>query len=111
MLTGPVGLFLIAHLLFPEPMQGAKFREYYYGAMRPFWWLAVLTVVMATLFRPLIFDSALLTPDNATSFLFLFLFTALAISRRSILHAVLVPTILILILLDIFQWSSAIGLG
>ena len=111
MLTGPVGLFLISHLMFPEPMQGAKFREYYYGAMRPIWWLGALTVLLATLFRPLIFDSDLLTPDNATSFLFFFGFIALAISKRSILHAILVPATLLLILLDIFQWSSAIGLS
>ena len=111
MLTGPVGLFLISHLMFPEPMQGAKFREYYYGAMRPIWWLGALTVLLATLFRPLIFDSDLLAPDNATSFLFFFGFIALAISKRSILHAILVPATLLLILLDIFQWSSAIGLS
>ena len=37
MLGGPVGLFLVAHLLFPEPMKNSSFREYYYGAMRPIW--------------------------------------------------------------------------
>jgi hypothetical protein len=111
MLTGPVGLFLISHLLFPEPMPGAKFRDYYYGAMRPIWWLAAATVVLATLFRPLIFDSNLLAPDNVTSFLFFFSFIALAISKRSTLHAVLVPMGLLLILLDIFQWDFVSGLS
>ena len=109
MLTGPVGLHLIAHLLFPEPMRGADLREYYYGAMRPVWWLGLLTVVLATLFRPLIFDSNLFSPDNAVSLLFVFGFMALAISKRSILHAILVPAFLILILLDIFQWNFVIG--
>ena len=109
MLTGPVGLFLIAHLLFPEPMQGADFREYYNGVMRPIWWLAALTVVLATLFRPLVFDSRLVSLDNATSFVMFFGFIALAISRHSILHAVLVPAFLLLVLLDIFQWNFVIG--
>lgn len=109
MLTGPVGLFLIAHLLFPEPMQGAIVREYYYGAMRPMWWLGALTVVLATLFRPLIFDAILFSPDNATSFAFFFGFITLAISKRPIVHAILVPTFLLLVLLDIFQWSFVIG--
>jgi hypothetical protein len=109
MLTGPVGLFLIAHLLFPEPIQGANFREYYNGAMRPIWWLAALTVVLATLFRPLVFDSSLVSLDNATSFLLFFGFIALAISRRSALHAILVPVFLLLVLLDIFQWNFVIG--
>ncbi len=109
MLTGPVGLFLIAHLLFPEPMQGANIREYYHGAMRPIWWLGVMTVVLATLFRPLIFGSILFSPDNTTSFLLFFGFVALAISKRPIVHAILVPVFLLLVLLDIFQWSFVIG--
>ncbi len=109
MLAGPVGLNLIAHLLFPEPMQGANFREYYYGTMRPVWWLGALTVVLATMFRPLIFGVNLLSPDNATSFLFLFAFIVLAISTRSILHVILVPTFLLLVLFDIFQWNFVIG--
>ena len=109
MLTGPVGLFLIAHLLFPEPMQGANLREYYYGAMRPIWWLGAVTVVLATLFRPLVFDSDLLSPDNATSLLFFFGFIALAKSRRPILHAIVLPTSLLLIMLDIFQWNFVTG--
>lgn len=109
MLTGPVGLFLIAHLLFPEPMQGANVREYYYGAMRPIWWLGAVTVVLATLFRPLIFDSDLLSQDNATSFLFFFGLIALAISKRPILHAIVLPASLLLIILDIFRWNFGIG--
>jgi len=109
MLTGPVGLFLVAHLLFPEPMQGANLREYYHGVMRPIWWLAAVTVVLATIFRPLIFGSNLFSPDNATSFLLFFGFIALAISRRAVLHAILVPVILLLVLLDIFQWNFVIG--
>ncbi len=108
MLTGPVGLFLIAHLLFPEPMQGANFREYYNGAMRPIWWLAALTVVLATLFRPLVFDSSLFSFDNATSFLLFPGFVVLALSRRSTLHAIVVPVFLSLVLVDIFQWNLVI---
>jgi len=111
MLSGPVGLFLIAHLLFPEPMHGADFRRYYDGEMRPVWWLAALTVVLATLFRPLIIGSNLLSLDNATSFIFLVGFAALAISRRPIIHAILVPSFLLLLLLDIFQWTFVIGRG
>jgi len=111
MLSGPVGLFLIAHLLFPEPMHAANFKNYYDGDMRPIWWLAALTVALATLFRPLIIGSNLLSLDNATSFVFFFGFVALAVSRRSIIHAFLVPFFLLLLILDIFQWSFVIGPG
>jgi len=111
MLGGPVGLFLIAHLLFPEPMHGADFRHYYDGEMRPVWWLAAMTVVLATLFRPLVIGADLLSLDNATSLVFLVGFAALAISRRPIIHAILVPSFLLLLLLDIFQWTFVIGRG
>jgi len=109
MLAGPVGLNLMAHLLFPEPMRGANLREYYYGAMQPVWWLGAITVVLATMFRPLIFGATLLSPDNATSILFFFGFITLAISKRSILHEIFVPTFLLLVLFDIFQWTHIIG--
>lgn len=109
MLTGPVGLFLIAHLIFPEPMPGANLRDYYYGPMRPVWWLGAITVCLATLFRPLIFDEALVSASNATSLLFFFGFIALALSRRSELHAILMPIFLVLLIFDIFQWSFVIG--
>jgi hypothetical protein len=111
MLSGPVGLFLIAHLLFPEPMHRADIREYYDGAMRPVWWLAALTVALATLFRPTIIGSNLWSLDNATSFVFFFAFIALALVRRSTFHAILVPIVLLLLLVDILQWSFVIGPG
>ena len=109
MVSGPVGLFLIAHLLFPEPMDGANIREYYYGIMRPVWLLGLLTVVSSTVFRPLIFGEDLYTPDNASSLVYVFGFIALAISRRPIVHAILIPIFLALILLDVLQWTPVIG--
>ena len=110
MLAGPVGLFLIAHLLFPEPMQGANLREYYNDGTAPVWWIAALTVALSTLFRPLIMGSTLLSPDNATSFLLFFGFVTLALSRRPVLHTIFVPVFLLLVLFDVFHWSFAIGL-
>ena len=109
MLTGPVGLYLIAHLLFPEPMPGANFREYYYGTMRPIWWLGVATTVLATLFRPLIFDQELLTVENASSFVGCIGFAILAISQRVALHSMLVPFFLVLVLIDIFLADFILG--
>ena len=105
MLSGPVGLFLIAHLIFPEPVQGAELREYYHGRMRPVWWLAAATVVFATAFRPLVMGSELFSPDNATSFVALALFVVLGISRQKIVHAVFVPLLLLIMLLDVTRWS------
>ena len=109
MLAGPVGLFLMAHLLFPSPVKGANLKEYYYGAMRPLWWLAAATVALATTFRPLIFDVDFFVPDNATSVALLTAFVTLALSKNKALHAVLVPSFFFLILLDIFSWNYVLG--
>ena len=109
MLTGPMGLFLIAHLIFPESLKGADLRNYYYESIRPIGWLAALTVFFTALFRPLAFGSELLKLDNATSLIFLVGFIALSTSTNSKLHAVLVPLFLVLLLWDIIQWNPTIG--
>ena len=67
MLVGPAGMYLIAHLIFPDPIKDAKFRVHYYGAMRPVWWLAVLVTVASTLFKPIAFGTDLVDLDNAAA--------------------------------------------
>ena len=44
MLAGPTGLFLIANLLFPEPVRDTNFRDYYFDRLKPVLWLAVVSV-------------------------------------------------------------------
>ncbi len=109
MLTGPTGLFLIAYLLFPQPVAGASFRAYYYGAMRPIWWIAVLTVTLATLFRPIVFGLDLFVIDNATSIGSFVAFSILGLSTNRILHALLVPALLASMLWDILVMSFQIS--
>lgn len=109
MLSGPVGLFLIAHLLFPQPVRGADVRDYYYGEMRPVWWLGAATVVLATLFRPIVVDFDLFVVDNATSFIGLAGFIVLGITKNRIVHAILVPLFLASILWDVLALSFEIG--
>ena len=111
MLVGPVCLFLMAHLLFPERLEGSNLQEYYYGEMRPFWWLGAFAVVAATSFRPLVFGHTIFTADNATSLLIFVSFVLLFCLKRKIVHAVLVPVILLLLLLDVFRWTFIIGGG
>lgn len=100
MLTGPVCLFLIAHLLYPEVVAGSDLRRYYYEVARPIWILGVLGVTGSTTFRPLLFGQPFFAADNATSLILFLGFVALAISKNRALHSVLVPTFLILLLLD-----------
>lgn len=109
MLSGPIGLFLISYLLFPQPVRGSNYRDYYYGSMRPIWWIAVLTVTSATLFRPVIFGNELFIIDNVTSLLSFLGFITLGLFRNRILHAMLVPAFLALILWDILAMSFEIS--
>ena len=109
MLTAPVCLFLTAHLVFPDPVHGKPLRDYYYEEMRPIWLLGALAVVASTSFRPLIFGDALISPDNATSFVGLAGFVTLFVSNRRVFHATLLPILLLLLLADIFFWSPVIG--
>ena len=110
MLIAPASLYLIAHLIFPEPIQNSNFKEYYYGRMRPIWWLAVLTTVSSSLFRPLAFGSELVSMDNAVSAFMLVGFLCLAVSRNAVLHTTLVPTFLLLLLWDVIRWHPVISL-
>jgi len=109
MLTGPIGLFLISYLLFPQPVKGADYRAHYYGPMRPVWWIAVLTVTLATLFRPIVFGEALFTIDNASSLIGFVGFTVLALSRNRTVHALLVPALFVAIVWDILAMSFEIS--
>ena len=109
MLAAPVCLFLMAHLVFPEPVDGADFEEYYYGEMRPIWGLGLVTVVASTSFRPLVFGNNLFSADNATSLIaILVLFVLLTSTRRSV-HSTLVPLLLLSVLVDILVWSRVLG--
>ena len=105
MLTGPMGLFLIAHLLFPASMRDADLEAYYYGALRPVWWLALVTIVLATVFRPLVFGMDLLVPDHLSSLVGAVVFTALGMTQRRLVHAVLVPVFFAAVIADVVQFS------
>ncbi len=109
MLFAPAGLYLIAHLIFPEPMQDSNVREHYFGPMRPIWWLAILTTASSTLFRPLAFGSDFITWDNATSALLIVGFLVLASTKNERIHTLLVPTFLLLLLWDVIRWHPTIG--
>ena len=111
MLLTPAGMYLIAHLIFPEPIQGAEFKAYYYTAMRPVWWLAVFVTIASTLFKPLAFGADLVDPDNAAALLMVFGFIALATSKNEVVHSVLVPTFLLLLLWDVLWWNPAASPG
>ncbi|MEE4381705.1 MAG: hypothetical protein V2J02_06890 [Pseudomonadales bacterium] len=109
MLVPPASMYLIAHLLFPDPVRGSDFRAYYFGPMRPVWWLAVLAATSSTLFRPLAFGSDLVSLDNVSAALMVVGFVTLGVSRNPWLHAIAVPAFLGLLLWDVLYWVPVIG--
>ena len=109
MLVGPICLFLMAHLIFPEVGQEADLEAYYYGPMRPLWALGALAIVGSTSFRPVVFGDPLLAWDNATSLLGLVVFAVLLSTSRRMTHAIVVPVILVSLLYDVLRWSPVIG--
>ena len=84
---GPIILFLLSDLAFPETATGCDLEEYYYAHTRQIWGLAALYVVVAMSFGPLVFNTHLITAKNLIRGGGLVLCAVLAVSRRKSLHA------------------------
>ncbi len=109
LLLGPISLFLMGHLLFPQNLEGADLEEYYFGAMRPVWLLSMVTLVGSTSFRPLFAGTPLLSPGNAASLVGLVIVGTLYASSRRRAHALLLPLLLASLIYDVLRWSPEIG--
>lgn len=101
MIGGPIGLFLIAHLIFPDPIQNSDFKSYYYNKMVPLFWIAVITVVISATFRPLILGQTLFNLSNISSFFLVVIFTCMALIRSPKFHSAMVIIIFLSLLADI----------
>lgn len=109
MIGGPVCLYVISHLMFPDDIKGIDFKEIYFDDARILYMLAALAVILATLFRPLSFGAPLFVTDNLTSLGFLISFIILAISKNRWIHGTLVPLMLIALLSDILIFNMSIS--
>lgn len=101
MLGGPIGLFLISHLIFPDQIVTVDFRAYYYNEMQPILWIGVCTVITSVTFRPLIFGETLFALDNLSSFVLIAIFVSLSFSRNAIYHGVMVILVLLGLMFDV----------
>lgn len=101
MLGGPIGLFLISHLIFPVQLAGANLRSFYYEKMGPVFWLGVLTVIVSATFRPIVLDTELFALDNASSFLLVAVLASMASTKNSVFHSCMVVLVFIALLADI----------
>lgn len=109
MLGSPIFLYLLASVLFPEHEEPTNLDDYYIERARLVWSLAGLTVIVGTLFRPMAFGDPLWVIDNASGIPVLVVCALLIISRRRVVHRVLVPIVLLSVLLDTLVFSHSIG--
>ncbi|MDG1995235.1 MAG: hypothetical protein P8J14_01965 [Emcibacteraceae bacterium] len=107
MLGGPVGIYIISHLLFPEQVKGADFEKHYFKNSRAISVMGMLVVIVSSLFRPISFDTTIFEPSNIPSVFMFVAFLSMALTKMKMLHQIIYPTLLILALLDvlIFQFS------
>lgn len=110
-LASPVLLFLMAHLLFPTVPNGADLRSYYYDQSRILWGLASVGALAGTVIPPLVFGYALLHPANISGIPTLAFCLALTASRSARVHAVLVPGVFLLVVLDTILANPVISAG
>lgn len=101
MLAGPIGLFLISHLVFPQPLAGANLRTFYYDKMSSIFWIAVFTVLASAAFRPVILGDQLFTIDNLSSFLLVPIFASMARTKNTLFHSYMVVLVFVSIVVDI----------
>lgn len=109
MLGSPILLFLIAHVIFPEPGVSSRLDDYYFERAPLIWSLAGLTVIVGTVFRPLAFGMPLWISDNASSVPTLAACALLVIVKARNFHRVLVPIVSAVVLLDTLTISYSIG--
>lgn len=100
MLTSPILLNTITHILFPTESRHEHLGEYYFANPRLPWRLAAITVIVGTLFRPIAFGAPLFIQDNASGIPLMVICVVLSTSKNRMVHYVLVPLVLLLVILD-----------
>ena len=111
LLATPILLFLIAHLLFPTQAQGADLEEYYYRQASLLWILVILGTLEGTFLEPLMFGYPVFHPANLSGIPLVVFSLVLAVSKNRRFHAVLVPVIIIMVLLDTILATPVIFAG
>ena len=100
MLTSPICLFLISHLLFPETQAGTDYSEYYYSMGGAVWWIGAAAAISGTFFRPIVFGAPLAQAGNLATVPTVLVCVVLASTQDRRVHALGVPLIVLTILLD-----------
>jgi hypothetical protein len=108
MLGGPIGIYLISHLLYPAEIEDTDFDVHYYDNARVIAGLGVITVILAALFRPLSFGDPMLVVGNIPTAILLVAFLIATLTNNRKVHQFILPALLVLILFDIIWFSGRI---
>lgn len=108
MLGGPVGIYLISHLLYPAKIEEADFEAHYYDNAKVVACLAIVTIIVALLFRPLSFGDPMFVVGNSPTPILLVSFFILALTKNRTAHQIILPLLLALMLFDIIWFSGRI---
>lgn len=100
LLLGPISIFLIAFLLYPDPVQHADVRAYYYRQSPILWGLVAACTVVGTFVKPVAFDADVFQLDNLSGWLTIPLAVVLAASKSARVHALAASMILAILVLD-----------
>ncbi len=103
--SGPVLRFLLAYLAFPHSVAGSDLKEYYYRHAPVLWGLAALYLATTIVFRPIVMDWQILSPQNLLRALGLLLFLVLTVSKREAVHAFGIAVTSFLFVLYVFFFS------
>jgi hypothetical protein len=87
-------------MLFPRPAKDANLEDYYYKQSPIIWGLVVLGTIEGTFFIPLVEQGPIFHAANISGLPMVALCLALAASKSRKVHAVVVPIVLALVVLD-----------
>jgi hypothetical protein len=110
-LSSPICLFLIAHLLFPGHVEDARLEDYYYRQAPLLWGLVIAGTLVGTFLKPFVFGYPVLHPANISGIPLSALCLLLAISKDRRVHGVVTPIVFALVLLDTILANPAIATG
>lgn len=100
LLVGPIFLFLIVYLLFPDPVTNADLEAYYYAQAPYLWGFVVGGTIVGTFVKPWVLHVDVFDPSNLSGLLTIPLGIVLVRSKRRRVHAVCATAILVITVLD-----------
>lgn len=107
----PVLLFLIAHLLNPQEAAGLDLKNYYFRQSPVLWTLVAIGTIVGTFVAPLMRGDEVFELGNISGTPLILIAFALILSKREMVHSLLVPAVMILVILDTWLIMPSISIG